>query len=44
VGDTIELVGGLVELSFVSGAKVVLEGPARFEATARDGGRLHAEG
>ena len=42
VGDTIELVGGLVELSFVSGAKVVLEGPARFEATARDGGRLHA--
>lgn len=42
VGDTIELASGLVELSFVSGAKVVLEGPARFEATAQDGCRLHA--
>ena len=42
VGDTIELTAGLVELSFVSGARLVLEGPARFEATARDGGRLHA--
>ena len=42
VGDTIELTAGLVELSFVSGAKLVLEGPARFEATARDGGLLHA--
>ncbi len=42
VGDTIELGSGLVELSFVSGAKVVLEGPARFEAVGRDGGRLHA--
>lgn len=41
VGDTIELASGLVELSFVSGARVVLEGPARFEATARDGCRLH---
>ncbi|MFM7136949.1 MAG: hypothetical protein ACKO1M_07760, partial [Planctomycetota bacterium] len=42
VGDTIDLAGGLVELSFVSGAKVVVQGPARFEATARDAGRLHA--
>ncbi len=42
VGEMIELTGGLAEISFVSGAKVVLEGPVRFEATARDGGLLHA--
>jgi hypothetical protein len=40
VGHRLELASGLVEVTFGSGAVVVLEGPARFVAVSRGSGRL----
>lgn len=41
-GLVIELEQGLVEIAFDSGAKVIIEAPARFEPTASGRGLLHS--
>lgn len=41
-GQQLDLVAGLVEVTFIDGAQVVLEGPAKFDVKATDLAELHA--
>ena len=41
-GRRLELARGLAEISFDSGAGIILEGPAVFEPTSENGGYLHS--
>lgn len=41
-GQKLDLASGLVEVTFLDGAQVVLEGPARFDVKAADLAELHA--
>ncbi len=41
-GEQLQLTEGLAEVTFADGAKVLLEGPAVFDATKRNGGFLQA--
>jgi hypothetical protein len=40
VGSRLELAAGLAEIAFPSGARVLLEGPARFEVTGENSARI----
>jgi len=40
-GQRLDLVAGLVEVTFIDGAQVVLEGPAKFDVKATDLAELH---
>jgi hypothetical protein len=40
-GQQLDLVAGLVEVTFIDGAQVVLEGPAKFDVKATDLAELH---
>jgi hypothetical protein len=40
-GQRLDLVAGLVEVTFIDGAQVVLEGPAKFDVKATDLAQLH---
>jgi len=41
-GQKLDLAAGLVEVTFIDGAQVVLEGPAKFDVKASDLAELHA--
>jgi hypothetical protein len=41
-GQQLDLAAGLVEVTFIDGAQVVLEGPAKFDLKATDLAELHA--
>ena len=40
-GQQLDLAAGLVEVTFIDGAQVVLEGPAKFDVKATDLAELH---